>query len=142
MEPRYAYYVENAQSPFFEGTGYKKGDFVAEVIGHEWDNRDPEAEYPTPGESLVEDATRLWNERRSRIDSIPLDQIQVLFVGYPIDLFDRKGRSEGVYFESPAGAKVFNAGTTRWSWGLGKEGYTQEKFQRFNRNLVLQFLRD
>jgi len=142
MEPRYAYYVENADHPLFEGTGYKKGDFVGEIIGHEWDNRDPEVEYPSPGESIVEDASRLWNENRSRIDSIPLDQIQVLFVGYPIDLFGREGRAEGVYFESPAGAKVFNAGTIRWSWGLGKEGYTQEKFQRFNRNLVLHFLRN
>jgi len=142
MEPGYAYHIEKADHPLFEGTGYKRGDFVGEIIGHEWDNREPEAEYPAPGQSIVEDASRLWNEKRSRIDSIPLDQIQVLFAGYPVDLFGREGRAEGVYFESPAGAKVFNAGTIRWSWGLGKEGYTQEKFQRFNRNLVLQFLRN
>jgi hypothetical protein len=31
---------------------------------------------------------------------------------------------------------VFNAGSVRWVWGLGKEGFAQPAFKRFNENLV------
>ena len=139
-EPRHAYYVEDADFPFFEGTGYQKGDFVAEIIGHEWDNRDPEAEYPAPSEPAVEDACRLWDEERSTIDEIPLEDIRVVFSGKAVDVLGREGRAEAVYFESPAGAKVFSSGTIRWTWGLGKEGFLRDRFRMFNRNLILHFL--
>ena len=49
-------------------------------------------------------------------------------------------RTEAVYFVSEAGAKVFSAGTIRWPWGLAKPGFEQPSFQKFNRNLVLDFL--
>jgi hypothetical protein len=139
-EPRYAYYVEDADHPLLRGTGYTAGERVADVIGHEWDNRDPEAEYPAPGEPRVEDADRLWDEERSEIDPIPLEDIRVLLAGKAVDVLGREGRAEAVYFESPAGAKVFSSGTIRWPWGLGKEGFAEEKFRRLNRNLVLDFL--
>ena len=133
-------YLANAELPFFEGTGYQQGDYVADVIGHEWDNRDPEIDYACPDEARVEASDRLWHEERSRIDRIPEDRIQVVFAGDAVDVLGRKGRGEAVYFESPAGAKVFSSGTIRWTWGLGKEGFVQEAFQRFNRKLVLDFL--
>jgi hypothetical protein len=31
---------------------------------------------------------------------------------------------------------VFNAGAVRWAWGLGKEGFVNAPFQRFNENLI------
>jgi hypothetical protein len=31
---------------------------------------------------------------------------------------------------------VFNAGAVRWAWGLGKEGFVNPAFQRFNENLI------
>lgn len=139
-EPRYAYFVEDPGLPFFAGTGYQKGDFVAEILGHEWDNRDPEAAYAPPGEKLVEGADRLWDAARSRIDPLPLDRIRVVFSGRVVDVYGREGKAEAVYFETPAGARVFSAGTIRWSWGLGKPGYRQEPFQVLNRNLFSTFL--
>jgi hypothetical protein len=48
--------------------------------------------------------------------------------------------AEAVYFVSPAGAKVFNAGSIRWAWGLGRAGFEREAFQRFNENLVLHLM--
>jgi hypothetical protein len=140
VDPGYAYYVQRTDLPFFAGTGYKKGDCVAEIIGHEWDNRDPEADYAPPGESVVENAGRLWREGVSALEPIPPETIHVLFAGDVVDVHGRKGRAEAVYFESPAGAKVFSSGTNRWTWGLGKEGFIQEQFKLLNRNLILHLL--
>lgn len=140
--PRYAYRVVDTDLPFFEGTGYAAGDYVADIIGHEWDNRDPEAEYACFGEIRVPAAQRLWCERCSHIELIPSMRIKTVFAGEAVDVAGRKGKAEAVYFESKAGAKVFSSGTNRWTWGLGKSGYTRAQFQRFNRNLVLHFLEE
>lgn len=141
LDPVYPYHVNDDELPFFSGTGYQKGDPVAATVGHEWDNRDPEAEYPAPGEPRIDALERLWDPDRSRIEPIPLESIRIAFSSDGIvDTLGRKGRAEAVYFESDAGARVFSAGTIRWTWGLGKEGYADERFARLNRNLVLDFL--
>jgi hypothetical protein len=127
--PRYAYRVVNTDAPFFEGTGYRPGDVAAEVVGYEWDNRDPEG-----------DEQRLWDAQTSRIAALPAERIQMLFAGDTIGHDGRPGRAEAVYFTSPAGAKVFSAGSTRWSWGLGKPGFERDAFKRFNENLLTGFL--
>ncbi len=138
--PPYGYRVVNTKLPLFEGTGYKEGDLVEGVIGHEWDNRDPESEYECPGELRVEATDRLWHETRSHIARLPADRITVVFAGDAVDILGRKGLAEAVYWESPAGARVFSAGTNRWSWALGKKGYAQKAMQRLNENLILGML--
>ncbi|MBO0738159.1 MAG: hypothetical protein J2P48_16555, partial [Alphaproteobacteria bacterium] len=47
---RYPYIVSRTDAPFFAGTGYQPGDVAAEVVGYEWDNRDPAG-----------DGHRLWD---------------------------------------------------------------------------------
>jgi hypothetical protein len=47
---KYPYFVENTSLPFFQGTGYHKGDFVGDIVGYEWDNMDPDG-----------DGKRLWD---------------------------------------------------------------------------------
>ena len=118
------YKVARTDLPFFEGTGWKVGDIAAPVVGYEWDNRDPEG-----------DGDRLW-DKSSRIAPIDPKRIKVLFQGEAVDDHGDKGLAEATYFESPAGARVFNAGTVRWVWGLGKPGFVNPAFQRFNENLV------
>jgi N,N-dimethylformamidase beta subunit-like, C-terminal len=140
LEPKWPYRVVNSDLPFFRGTGLVEGDFVGNIIGHEWDNRDPEAERPAPGEEKIDATDRLWHETRSKIDPLPLDRIKVVFAGEVRDVFGDKGRAEAVYYESDAGAKVFCAGTNRWSWGLRRDGFVEKRFQRFNENLILDFL--
>lgn len=122
---RPSYRVARNDLPFFAGTGWNVGDSAADVIGYEWDNRDPAG-----------DGQRLWDARRSRNSPIDAGSIKVLFRGEATDADGARGLAEATYFESPAGAKVFNAGTVRWSWGLGKPGFEQPAFQRFNENLV------
>jgi len=132
--------VVDAGHPFFDGTGYTPGDSLGDLIGHEWDNRDPEAEYAPPGEDRSPGADRLWDVDRSCIPELPASRLRVLCSGETRDLFDRPGLAESVYFESPAGAKVFAAGTIRWSWGLGKSHYQDERFRMFNENMVMNLL--
>jgi hypothetical protein len=127
--PRYAYRVVDVDAPFFEGTGYRPGDVAAEVVGYEWDNRDPAG-----------DGQRLWDAQRSRIAPLPPERIQVLFAGDAVGENGQPGRAEAVYFTSQAGAKVFSAGSIRWSWGLGKTGFERDAFKRFNDNLLTGFL--
>lgn len=124
------YYVASTDAPFFEGTGYRVGDAAADVVGYEWDNRDPAG-----------DSARLWDARRSHGALLPHEQIKVLFTGSARGEKTEAGRAEAVYFLSPAGAKVFSSGSIRWCWGLGKAGFERAAFKRFNENLVREFLR-
>ena len=125
----YPYVVARTDLPFFSGTGYQVGDLTGNVVGYEWDNRDPAG-----------DGQRLWQAGRSRIPTIDADSIKVLFTGSPVDVDGRPGKAECVYFTSPAGAKVFSSGTIRWALGLGAPGYEQDKFKILNRNLLDHFL--
>jgi hypothetical protein len=125
----FPYFVTRNDLPFFEGTGYNLGDIIGDVVGHEWDNTDP-----------MGDGKRLWDPKKSRIPMIDQQSIKVLFTGSPIDVNGRMGKSEAVYFVSPAGAKVFNAGTIRWALGLGAPSFEREQFKILNRNLLEYFL--
>lgn len=122
---RPSYKVARTDLPFFAGTGWKVGDVAADVVGYEWDNRDPDG-----------DGKRLWDAARSLDPAIDPAAISVLFRGEAIGDDGRPGVAEATYFRSPAGARVFNAGAVRWAWGLGKEGFVTPAFQRFNENLV------
>jgi hypothetical protein len=95
------------------------------VVGYEWDNRDPDG-----------DGARLWDKARSRIAPIDPATIQVLFRGQAVDAEGHPGLAEATWFVSPAGAQVFNAGSVRWAWGLGKPDFANPAFIRFNENLV------
>lgn len=127
--PRVPYHVARTDLPFFRDTGLAVGDAVADVVGYEWDNRDPDG-----------DGTRLFRPNVSRIAELPPDAAQVLFTASPIGQNGVQGRAEAIYFRSPAGAKVFNAGSIRWAWGLSRPGFATEAFQRFNTNLFSDFL--
>ena len=124
-DQRPAYKVARTDLPFFEGTGWKVGDAAADVVGYEWDNRDPER-----------DGARMWNAARSTNAPVAADAVKVLFSGETVDADGDKGLAEATFFTSKAGAKVFNAGAVRWAWGLGKEGFVNAPFKRFNENLV------
>jgi hypothetical protein len=127
---RYDYRVVDNSLPFFDGSGWKIGQATGNnVVGYEWDNRDPER-----------DSQRLWNPHTSAIAQLPSERIKVLFEAEPTDVDGKKGKAEAVYFETPAGAKVFNSGTIRWSWGVGKPEERSVSFQTFNRNLILFML--
>jgi hypothetical protein len=122
---RPAYHVARDDLPWFDGTGWRVGDRAADVVGYEWDNRDPDG-----------DGKRLWDVARAADPAIDPARVSVLFRGEAVAEDGSRGLAEATLYTSPAGAKVFNAGTVRWSWGLGKEGFADAAFRRFNENLV------
>jgi hypothetical protein len=126
--PRVPYRVMTTDFPFFAGTGLSVGDNLADVVGYEWDNRDPQG-----------DGKRLWSTA-SRIADLPAESIRVLFAGHPTDGEGQPGLAEAVYFRSKAGAQVFNAGSARWGWGLGRQGFENDRFKAFNENLLTSML--
>ncbi len=111
--------------PLFAGTGWKAGDVAAEVVGYEWDNRDP-----------LGDGKRLWDAAKSLDPALDPAAVTVLMRGEPVGQDGRPGLAEATLFRSSAGARVFNAGSVRWVWGLGKDGFASPAFRRFNENLV------
>ena len=127
--PVYPYYAVDTGLPFFTGTGYRPGDPIGDFVGYEWDNSDPEG-----------NGQRLWNGATSHIQAIDPASIRVLFSGKAVDVEGKPGIAEAVYFRSPAGGKVFTAGSVRWVWGLGKPGFVQARFQLFNAQMVADFL--
>jgi len=122
---RPSYKVARTDLPFFTGTGWQVGDVAADVIGYEWDNGDPDG-----------DGKRLWDAAHSLDPAIDPSTISVLFRGVAVGEDGQPGLAEATYFRSRAGAQVFNAGAVRWAWGLGKEGFVNAAFQRFNENLI------
>jgi hypothetical protein len=122
---RPAYRVARDDLPLFAGTGWSVGDVAAEVVGYEWDNRDPDG-----------DGKRLWDAAGSLDPAIDPGGIKVLFRGEAVGEDGSPGIAEATWFRSAAGAEVFNAGSVRWAWGLGREGFVNAPFQRFNENLV------
>ncbi len=126
---RPAYRVASTDLPPFQGVGWAEGDIAADVVGYEWDNRDPDG-----------DGARLHDPARSINAAIDPAAVKVLFRGEAVDSAGKPGRAEAVYYRSAAGAKVFDAGAIRWAWGLGKPGFANLKFRQFNENLIAWLL--
>jgi hypothetical protein len=128
-DAKYPYFIACTDLPFFTGTGYREGEAIGEIVGYEWDNTDP-----------ADDGKRLWDAERSQIPLLDRRLIKVVFKGAPVDHEGKQGTAEAVYFVSSAGAKVFSTGSIRWAWGLGKPRFVQDKFKKFNRNLIMHLL--
>jgi N,N-dimethylformamidase beta subunit-like, C-terminal len=126
---KFPYLVSRTDLPFFEGVGYQKGDAIGNIVGYEWDNTDPNG-----------DGKRLWDPEKSQIRQIDPVSIKVVFTGSPVDLDGKQGKAEAVYFVSEAGAKVFSTGSIRWAWGMGKPHFEEERFKKFNFNLLMHLL--
>jgi hypothetical protein len=118
------YTVVDASLPFFAGTGIKVGDKLPGIVGYEWDNRDPDG-----------DGMRRWSVEKSLNKQIPLESIQVLFNGHPVNNKGKPGLAEAVFWRSSAGAKVFSSGTIWWTWGLSKPGVATPEMKTLNQNL-------
>ena len=138
------YFIVENSLPFFEGTGLKKGESVGGLVGYEYDNRNPMSsiqERPVfNGEKEKYDLAEGWKSGVSLNEQIPPADIKLVCRGSATDAYGRTGLAEAVYFETKSGAKVFSAGTISWPWGLGKPGFTNEKFKKLNLNLINHML--
>ena len=120
---RPTYHVVAPSGPLFAGTGWKAGDAAADVIGYEWDNRDPDKD----GRRLFTGRAQPARPRFRRPGSVP-------WGGHGSGRLSGARRGDALH--APSGARVFNAGAIRWAWGLGKPTFVNPAFQQFNANLI------
>jgi len=95
-EPRkggYSWVVADASNWVFAGTGLKNGDRLPGLIGYEYDKVD--THYPVPPGVEILTSSPVVND-----------------VNHEQDI------SNATLYTTTSGARVFNAGTFEWSWGL------------------------
>ncbi len=116
----YPWIVTNASNWVFAGTGIKNGDSLPGLVGYECDRVD--AAYPTPGAVSV-------------LSTSPV---------YTDDHFHRVCNS--TIYVARSGARVFNAATFKWSWGLdafniadGHKSVVNIAIQLITQNILLNF---
>ncbi|MFD8967475.1 N,N-dimethylformamidase beta subunit family domain-containing protein [Streptomyces sp. NPDC059568] len=85
------YVVHGADHWVFEGTGVKRGDAFAHLVGVEYDRVTPDAPTPAPIEIIAHS---------------------------PLVCNGRKSHSDSAYYTVPSGAGVYASGTMRWVEGL------------------------
>lgn len=84
--------VSNASSWVYAGTSLKNNDSLPGLIGNEYDK--VFSNYPiAPG-------------------------LQILSTSPVVDIYKHKDVANGTLYNAASGARVFNAGTFQWSWGL------------------------
>ena len=113
------YVVRNSDHWVYEGTGLKYGWTIPRIVAAETD-RDM-GKYPAPRHR-----PGTWR----LLSRSPL----IHRTG------DRPDYQQTSIYQAPSGAWVFGAGTLGWSFGLGREGYTDWRVQRMTANILNRFV--
>ncbi|HUJ79579.1 MAG TPA: N,N-dimethylformamidase beta subunit family domain-containing protein, partial [Nitrospiria bacterium] len=93
------YEVTDASNWVFDGTGWTNGTQVPGIVGYEYDHYYGDS--TTPPNTTVLSSTPLINAETNQQDT-----------------------ANSSIYTAPSGAKVFEAGTIQWSWGLDNFGGT------------------
>ncbi|MFE7127650.1 N,N-dimethylformamidase beta subunit family domain-containing protein [Streptomyces sp. NPDC057617] len=91
------YVVHGPDHWVFDGTGVRRGDSFAHLVGVEYDRVTPEAPGPAPAPAPA-----------------PIE----IVAHSPLVCNGRKSHSDSAYYTVPSGAGVFATGTMRWVEGL------------------------
>ena len=120
---RPAYTVARTDLPYFEGTGWKVGDAAADVIGYEWDNRDPDGD----GRRLLAPGAN------PRIDPA---SVMVLFQGRATGADGEPGLAEATYYRPPRGRRCSTPPASAGPGASARRVSPTRPSSRFNENLV------
>lgn len=122
--------VSNASSWLFARTGLHNGDSIPGIVGYEFDrvfNQYPLA-YPMPTTITGADGVN-GVEIMSTSPVTTSDQVQ--------------SYSNSTLYTAPSGARIFNAGTIQWSWGLDDfefYGDVSPAIQQITANVLHNFI--
>jgi hypothetical protein len=108
------YVVTNPSSWVFDGTGFTNGTSIPGIVGYEYDHYTGDA--TTPAGTQVLSSTPLVNQETNQTDT-----------------------ANSTIYTAPSGARVFEAGTIEWSWGLDNFGgntYVDPGIQRVTSNVL------
>ena len=122
---RPAFKVARTDLPFFAGTGWKVGDVAADVVGYEWDNRDPDG-----------DGRRLWEAGRSLIrPSIPAAPSRSCSAARRSAADGAPGVAEATCYPRRPGPGCSTPARSAGPGGSARD-FVKPAFQNFNENLV------
>jgi hypothetical protein len=111
------YIVQNASHWIYAGTGWTNGTHVPGLVGYEYNHYFGDSNTP-PG-TVVLSNTPLVNTENNQADT-----------------------ANAVFYTAPSGARVFQAATIQWSWGLDNYGGTSmvnAGVQRVTQNIIDNF---
>jgi hypothetical protein len=97
--------VNNASSWVFAGTGLHNGDSLPGLVGYEFDTFF--TGYPAPATIVGADG---------------VNGVEILAASPVTDVYTTQGTANSTLYTAQSGARVFNAGTIQWAWGL--DGYS------------------
>ncbi len=97
----FAWVVSDAASWVFAGTNLQNGDSVPGLVGYEFDSYFPND--PQPATITGADG---------------VNGVEVLASSPVTDVYGNQSIANTTLYTAPSGARVFNAGTIQWSWGL------------------------
>jgi hypothetical protein len=113
--------VQDASSWVFAGTGLKKGDELQGLIGYEYDKVNQD--YPQPAGDTI-------------LSSSPVS-----------DINNNRDISTATLYTAKSGARVFDAATMQWSWGLdnsttfyANNNVVSKAAQQITENILQNFL--
>ncbi len=114
----YDWVVADASNWVFANTGLKNGDHLPGLVGYEYDNVSRST--PMPAGTDVLSSSHVHDIAQNRDDV-----------------------SSATVYTAPGGARVFNAATIQWSWGLddyGNHNVVNPGVQKITRNVLVNFL--
>jgi hypothetical protein len=118
-QPGFPLVIADASNWVFTGTGLKNGDSLPGLVGNEYDRVN--LSYPT------------------------LPGLVILSASPVIDHLDQHDVSNATLYTASSGARVFNAGTFQWSWGLDdfsifrRANVASGKVQKITDNILHNF---
>lgn len=107
-EGGFPWVVANAASWVFAGTGLKNGDRLPGLVGYEYDKIF--SDYPIP------------------------QGLQILATSPIVDVNQNHDVSNATLYTAASGARVFDAGTIEWSWGLDSNSSIEKYWSPGNKS--------
>jgi hypothetical protein len=121
--------VKKASSWVYAGTGLRNGNMLPGLVGYEFDSLS--TQYPMPATIRGAD---------------DVNRVEVLSASPVTDYYNNQATANATLYTAPSGARVFNAGTIQWSWGLdgwtltGRPDVTNQAAQQITANILHNFI--
>lgn len=121
--------VNNASSWVFAGTGLHNGGSLPGLVGYEFDSYFPG--YQVPATIVGADG---------------VNGVEILAASPVTDVYNTSATANATLYTAPGGARVFNAGTIQWAWGLdvspvpGSPNLVSPAAQQITANILHNFL--
>lgn len=122
--------VSDASSWVFAGTNLQNGDSLPGLVGYEFDSYFPTSAQP---------ATIIGADGVGGVETLAASPVT--------DAYGNQTTANATLYTAPSGARVFNAGTIQWSWGLDAwtlasvpPNVVNPAAQRITANILYNFL--